>query len=131
MSINWRELRTAVHAIDSNAVSWTRKTVMVRSDNLATCALVNKQRSRQHAHLHQLARRLLYLCNTHQIKLFTKYIPGRENHVADHFSRQTLHPQNEVPLSREHFRALESMFGERKLDLFASYANSQVKQYFP
>jgi hypothetical protein len=118
MSINWRELRAMDHAIDSNAMSWTRKTVMVRSDNVTTCALVNKQGSRQHAHLHQLATSLLYLCNTHQIKLFAKCIPGRENHVVDHLSRQTLHPQHEVPLSTDQFLTLESMFGEKKLDLF-------------
>jgi hypothetical protein len=103
---------------------------MVRSDNVITRALVNKQGSRQHAHLHQLATRLLYLCSTHQIKLFARCIPGRENHVADHLSRQILHPEHEVPLSTDQFVALESMFGERKLDVFASSANSQVKQYF-
>jgi hypothetical protein len=96
MSINWRELQAVVHALDENAVSWRGKTALVRSDNVTTCALINKQGSRFHAHLHKLACKLLYLCQTHRIRIFARHVAGKDNQVADVLSRQTLNPQHEV-----------------------------------
>jgi hypothetical protein len=48
-SINWRELQPIVHALDENVISWSRKTVLVRLENLTTCVLINKQDSLVHA----------------------------------------------------------------------------------
>jgi hypothetical protein len=62
MSINWRELQAGVHVLDENAVSWSGKTVLVWSDNVATCALINKESSRVRVHLYKLPCKLLYLC---------------------------------------------------------------------
>jgi hypothetical protein len=130
MSINWRELQAVVHALDENAVSWRGKTILVRSDSVTTCALINKQGSRVHAHLHKLVCKLLYLCQTHRIRIFARHIADKDNQLADLLSRQMLTPQNEVQLPIEIFRQLEKEFGRRTIDLFASETNRQTALYY-
>jgi hypothetical protein len=128
-SINWRELKAVVIAIDQHAISWSKRTIQIRSDNMTTCSIVNRQGSRQHQHLHSLASKLAYLCDLNKIRLFAKYLPGKENTIADHLSRKTIHPQHEQRLHPQDFQLIEATFGKRTIDLFASNQNNQLPTY--
>ena len=130
MSINWRELRAVLHALEKNASHWARQIVQVRTDNMTTRAILMKQGSRQHIHLHALATKIAATCQTHKIRLFATYLPGKENQIADALSRIQLNPQHEAMLPKHHFKVIQQRFGNRSIDLFASHQNRQLPQYF-
>ncbi|KAI9484348.1 hypothetical protein BDB00DRAFT_943162 [Zychaea mexicana] len=73
-SINWRELRAVQHAIDQHAEQWQQQVIEIRSDNMTTCAIINKQGSHRHQHLHQLASKIFHHC--HRYKHCTIEEPG-------------------------------------------------------
>jgi hypothetical protein len=129
-SINWRELRAVVHAVDRHAMSWEGLTIQVKTDNITTCAIINRQGSRRYSHLQELANRLAYLSNVSKIRLLATYLPGIDNIVADRLSRKVLHPQHEMQLHPKDFRLVQQHFGPRSVDLFASQNNQQVATYY-
>jgi hypothetical protein len=98
---------------------------------VTTCALISKQGSRVHAHLHKLACKLLYLCQTHRIRIFARRVAGKDNQVADLLSGQALNPQHEVQLPIQTFRQLEKEFGRRTIDLVRVWkTNRQTPLYY-
>lgn len=129
MSINWRELRTVVHAMDENGLSWRRCVVKVRTDNITTFAIINKQGSARYEHLHSLAKKLAWICDVNKIRLFAVYLSGKNNAIADWLSRVKLNNQQELQLQKSDFTLIEEKFGKRKIDLLATYKNRQTEAY--
>ena len=105
------------------------KHVLVRTDNTATVAYINRQGGLRSRRMSQLARHLLLWSHKHLRSLRAIHIPGRLNRAADELSRQQsrpgewrLHPQS-VQLIWEHF-------GDAQVDLFASPENSHCQLFY-
>ena len=105
------------------------KHVLVRTDNTATVAYINRQGGLRSRRMSQLARHLLLWSHKHLRSLRAIHIPGRLNRAADELSRQQsrpgewrLHPQS-VQLIWEHF-------GDAQVDQFASPENSHCQLFY-
>ncbi|CAM4664548.1 unnamed protein product [Leuciscus chuanchicus] len=103
--------------------------VLVRSDNTATVAYINRQGGLRSRRMSQLARHLLIWSQKHLRSLRAIYIPGDLNHAAVELSRLRplpgewrLHPQS-VQLIWDHF-------GDAQVDLFASHDFSHCNLFY-
>ncbi|KAL0150943.1 hypothetical protein M9458_053755, partial [Cirrhinus mrigala] len=68
------------------------KHVLVRTDNTATVAYINRQGGLRSRRMSQLARHLLLWSQTRLKSLRAVHIPGELNRAADQLSRQPTHP---------------------------------------
>ncbi|KAI9490274.1 hypothetical protein BDB00DRAFT_917781 [Zychaea mexicana] len=97
---------------------------------MTTCAIINKQSSYRHQHLHQLlASKIFDLCHRYHTRLFATYLPGQQNTVADRLSRLTApsqYPQATASLSALSFQMIQQVFGPWTVDLFATYHNRKL-----
>ncbi|KAI2648193.1 ORF V: Enzymatic polyprotein [Labeo rohita] len=104
------------------------KHVLVRTDNTATVAYINRQGGLRSRRMSQLARLLLLWSQKHLRSLRAIHIPGLHNRAADELSRAALpgewrlHPQS-VQLIWRHF-------GEAQVDLFASPETSHCQLFY-
>ncbi|XP_077100160.1 uncharacterized protein LOC143751477 [Siphateles boraxobius] len=102
--------------------------VLVRTDNTATVAYINRQGGLRSRRMSQLARHLLLWSQKHLRSLRAMYVPGLLNRVADELSRAVLpgewrlHPQAVQLIWRE--------FGEAQVDLFASSETSHCQLFY-
>ena len=114
-SINWLELKTVhlglVHFLDL----LKNKSVMIRSDNLATVYNLTKQGGTHSPDLCYLAWEILCFC--------------RDHHIADQLSRAYKAIPTEWTLNKSVFRAVVNELGEPGLDLFATGLNNQLPVY--
>uniref|UniRef100_UPI003AAC1141 uncharacterized protein n=1 Tax=Centroberyx gerrardi TaxID=166262 RepID=UPI003AAC1141 len=65
---------------------WSRKSILIHSDNTAVVEILNKGRSRSPA-IMQFLRRLTLISAQHQFILRAAHIPGHHNSIADSLSR--------------------------------------------
>nr|XP_033936284.1 uncharacterized protein LOC117444996 [Pseudochaenichthys georgianus] len=65
---------------------WSRKAILIHTDNSAVVEILNKGRSRSLA-IMQFLRRLTLISAQHQFILKAAHIPGHENGIADSLSR--------------------------------------------
>jgi hypothetical protein len=86
--INVLELKAVVLAAEKWGPQWAGLHILVRTDNMATVAAVNKTYSRS-PELLLLIRELFWLSVIYNFKITTRYIPGVENVISDRISRLT------------------------------------------
>ncbi|XDV14355.1 hypothetical protein PO909_014626 [Leuciscus waleckii] len=103
--------------------------VLVRSDNTATVAYINRQGGLRSRRMSQLARHLLIWSQKHLRSLRAIYIPGELNRAADELSRfrplageWRLHPQS--------VQLIWDQFGDAQIDLFASHDSSHCDLFY-
>ncbi|XP_071781595.2 uncharacterized protein LOC139931867 [Centroberyx gerrardi] len=65
---------------------WSRKSILIHSDNTSVVEILNKGRSRSPA-IMQFLRRLTLISAQHQFILRAAHIPGHHNSIADSLSR--------------------------------------------
>ena len=70
---------------------WKGKSVQARSDNQAVVATINNQTSRDPAIMH-LLRCLFFFEARFDIVLSATHLPGKQNELADHISRNNISP---------------------------------------
>ncbi len=104
------------------------KHVLVRTDNTATVAYINRQGGLRSRRMSQLARHLLLWSRKHLRSLRAIHIPGLLNRTADKLSRAALpgewrlHPQTVQLIGRR--------FGLAQVDLFASLETSHCQLFY-
>ena len=84
--INVLELETVLIAADLWGSQWKNRCVLVRSDNMATVAAVNKGTSRSED-LMGIIQRIFWLSVKHGFRLKAAFIPGKCNILSDLISR--------------------------------------------
>jgi hypothetical protein len=87
-SSNFRELKTVLLMLERWGDKCEGRRVLVRSDNSTTVAAVNRGCS-QHEGLRELAEAIRLRCQTLNIKLAARHIPGLKNGLADALSRMS------------------------------------------
>ena len=86
MHINYKEAVCVILAVYRWASHWQNKTVIVRCDNTAAVAMLNKGSTR-HPVMMQFLRGLFWLSATFNFRIKAYHIPGVQNVEADHVSR--------------------------------------------
>ncbi|KAL0185479.1 hypothetical protein M9458_021176, partial [Cirrhinus mrigala] len=127
--INCLELLAVVLALRRFLPMLRHKHVLVRTDNTATVAYINRQGGLHSRRMSQLARHLLLWSQTRLKSLHAIHIPGELNRAADQLSRQPTHP-GEWRLHPQTVQLIWSRFGEAQIDLFASPESSHCQLYY-
>ncbi|KAL0149660.1 hypothetical protein M9458_055035, partial [Cirrhinus mrigala] len=126
--INCLELLAVLLALRRFLPMLRHKHVLVRTDNTATVAYINRQGGLRSRRMSQLARHLLLWSQTRLKSLRAVHIPGELNRAADQLSRQPTHP-GEWRLHPQTVQLIWSRFGEAQIDLFASPESSHCQLY--
>ena len=90
-NIATKELIPIVVAAAIWGKKWQGKFVQARSDNQAVVATINSRTSRDPSIMH-LLRCLFFIEASFDIVLSAAYLPGRQNELADHISRNNISP---------------------------------------
>ncbi len=102
--------------------------VLVRTDNTATVAYINRQGGLRSRRMSQLARHLLLWSRKHLRSLRAIHIPGLLNRTADELSRAA-HP-GEWRLHPQTVQLIWRRFGLAQVDLFASLETSHCQLFY-
>ncbi|KAL0149110.1 hypothetical protein M9458_055542, partial [Cirrhinus mrigala] len=127
--INCLELLAVLLALRRFLPMLRHKHVLVRTDNTATVAYINRQGGLRSHRMSQLARHLLLWSQKRLKSLRAVHIPGELNRAADQLSRQPTHP-GEWRLHPQTVQLIWSRFGEAQIDLFASPESSHCQLYY-
>ncbi len=102
--------------------------VLVRTDNTATVAYINRQGGLRSRRMSQLARHLLLWSRKHLRSLRAIHIPGLLNRTADELSRAAL--PGEWRLHPQTVQLIWRRFGLAQVDLFASLEKSHCQLFY-
>ncbi len=102
--------------------------VLVRTDNTATVAYINRQGGLRSRRMSQLARHLLLWSRKHLRSLRAIHIPGLLNRTADELSRAAL--PGEWRLHPQTVQLIWRRFGLAQIDLFASLETSHCQLFY-
>ncbi len=102
--------------------------VLVRTDNTATVAYINRQGGLRSRRMSQLARHLLLWSRKHLRSLRAIHIPGLLNRTADELSRAAL--PGEWRLHPQTVQLIWRRFGLAQVDLFASLETSHCQLFY-
>ncbi len=102
--------------------------VLVRTDNTATVAYINRQGGLRSRRMSQLARHLLLWSRKHLRSLRAIHIPGLLNRTADELSRAAL--PGEWRLHPQTLQLIWQRFGLAQVDLFASLETSHCQLFY-
>ncbi|KAL0163578.1 hypothetical protein M9458_039331, partial [Cirrhinus mrigala] len=127
--INCLELLAVLLALRRFLPMLRHNHVLVRTDNTATVAYINRQGGLRSHRMSQLARHLLLWSQKRVKSLRAVHIPGELNRAADQLSRQPTHP-GEWRLHPQTVQLIWSRFGEAQIDLFASPESSHCQLYY-
>ena len=103
------------------------KRILIHTDNQAVFFIINKAGSRT-ATIHDLCKQFLWYCITSAIDVHANWIPREQNELADFYSKEV--DSSDWKLRPDVFALLTDRFGTFDIDLFASYNNYQVKDYY-
>ncbi len=102
--------------------------VLVRTDNTATVAYINRQGGLRSRRMSQLARNLLLWSRKHLRSLRAIHIPGLLNRTADELSRAAL--PGEWRLHPQTVQLIWRRFGLAQVDLFASLETLHCQLFY-
>ncbi len=102
--------------------------VLVRTDNTATVAYINRQGGLRTRRMSQLVRHLLLWSRKHLRSLRAIHIPGLLNRTADELSRAAL--PGEWRLHPQTVQLIWRRFGLAQIDLFASLETSHCQLFY-
>ncbi|KAI2661198.1 ORF V: Enzymatic polyprotein [Labeo rohita] len=127
--INCLELLAVLLALRRFLPMLRHKHVLVRTDNTATVAYINRQGGLRSRRMSELARHLLLWSQKRLKSLRAIHIPGELNRSADQLSRKPTHP-GKWRLHPQTVQLIWSRFGEAQIDLFASPESSHCQLYY-
>ncbi len=126
--INCLELLAVRLALSRLRGRLQRKDVLVRTDNTATVAYINRQGGLRSRRMSQLARHLLLWSQKHLRSLCAIHIPGVFNRAADELSRAAL--PGEWRLHPQAVQLIWGRFGAAQVDLFASPETTHCQEFY-
>ena len=125
--ITAKELRAVLNALDSFHQRLQKKSVLkVITDNMSVRAVLNKGVSAS-PHLMRIYRMILERCLKQGILLQAEYIPTHDNVHADALSR--IDPSSDWSLPQHIFDEVQTIFGKRTCDRFASPESAKCRKY--
>ncbi len=126
--INCLELLAVRLALSRLRRRLQRKDVLVRTDNTATVAYLNRQGGLRSRRMSQLARHLLLWSQKHLRSIRAIHIPGVFNRAADELSRAAL--PGEWRLHPQAVQLFWGRFGAAQVDLFASPETTHCQEFY-
>ncbi|KAJ7986647.1 hypothetical protein DPEC_G00342060 [Dallia pectoralis] len=126
---NLLELETVQLVLTHFAPRLRGRDVLIRSDNRATVAYINRQGGVRSPVLHEAATRLWLWAHRHLRSLSAVHVPGRQNVGADLMSRGGPR-DDDWRLNPEIVSLIWERFGEARADLFAARENVQCRLWF-
>ena len=129
LHINILELRAITRALQDLFSLVLGRQILVCSDNTTVVAYINHQGGTQSEPLLQEVSQLLLWCQTHNIQLRARHIPGRLNVIADKLSRSHQIISTEWQINPQVVQSLFHLWGTPSLDLFATRHNTQLQMF--
>ncbi|KAJ8009733.1 hypothetical protein DPEC_G00094600 [Dallia pectoralis] len=126
--INLLELETVQLVLTHFAPRLRGRDVLIRSDNRATVAYINRQGGVRSPVLHEAATRLWLWAHRHLRSLSAVHVPGRQNVGADLMSRGS--SRRRLASEPGDRLLIWERFGEARADLFAARENAQCRLWF-
>lgn len=132
-SINVRELRTILFALQLHVPKFRGSAIKIYTDNITALKYVTKSGGTSSPILQGLALEIQELCNQYQLQIEYQHIPGIQNIQADRLSRlyqQKQQPLYEAQLTKKLFNQLQQQWGRRTIDAFANRTNTQLPTFW-
>ena len=123
---NIREITAVLLTLKTFKHLVTGKSVLLRSDNVATVAYINMQGGPSQS-LSAIATEIWEVLLTNNIQIKARFLQGLRNKTADRLSR--LSSKFEWILHPNIFQYLEKIWGKHTIDRFASHQTHQITTY--
>lgn len=123
---NYREIMAVYLSLRSFAPYIKGNAVTVLSDNVTTTAYLNHMGGPRHC-MSLVAKAVWALAHKLDISLAVRYLPGKDNVIADTLSR--LCDPYEWRLHPRVFNRINKAFGPHSIDRFASLQSTQLPRY--
>ena len=128
LHINVLELQAALLGIQSLCHKLRHCHLRIELDNTTAVAYINNMGGTHSVACNAITKTLLLWCKARGIWLSACHIPGKDNTVADSYSRkQSIH--TEWSLNVNVFSHLCEIYGTPSIDLFAARTNNQLPRY--
>ena len=127
--INLLELEAVARALQEFLPTLTGKAVRLFTDNTTVAFYVNKQGGARSQPLSVKAERILLWCQSHQIALSARHVPGKLNIVADALSRPHSVLHTEWTLVHSVLQRVWETFHRPMIDLFATQFSFRLQTY--
>ena len=126
--INVLELLAVEYGLKSFQSVLYGKHVKVLSDNQCAVTYLKNMGGSHSQVCNAVANWVWKWCKKNKVWLTVSYIPGKQNIQADLWSRK-FKDDTEWMLSRKVFKNITAIWGNPKVDLFASWLNCQIKPF--
>ena len=126
--INSFELQAVFFCLKAFCKNKTRLYVLLKLDNTATVAYINKKGRTISACCNKLAKDIWNWAKEQDIWITTSHVPGVKNTTADLRSRH-FYDNKEWSLNERVAKPLSDQFGKPEIDLFASRLNTKCTKY--
>ena len=126
--INYLELQAVYLALSSMLNNETDVHVRVMCDNVTAVTYINEMGGCKSAQCNSVAKLIWNWAIARRMWVSAAHVAGSANVDADHLSRN-LNLNLEWMLSSDTFQAIVNVFGQPKIDLFASRLNAQLETY--
>lgn len=125
---NLLELQAAFLALQAFEDLIRGAQVQLRLDNQTAVSYIARQGGTTSLPLLQLTTRIFAWAETRLEALTATYIPGRQNHLADHLSRN-FPTSSEWAVNRRYLEPIFSEWGTPSVDLMATSENAQLPRF--
>ena len=126
--INSFELQAVFFCLKVFCKNKTRLYVLLKLDNTATVAYINKKGRTISACCNKLAKDIWNWAKEQDIWITTSHVPGVKNTTAD-LRSQHFYDEKEWSLNERVAKPLSDQFGKPEIDLFASRLNTKCTKY--
>ena len=110
LHINLLEMKAVLLALQFFQQNCINNQVLIASDNTSVVAYINKQGRTKSVELCALMWRILTCCNSRNITLRARHVPGRLNVIADGLSRKNQIQSTEWSLSPQIFKKISKLW---------------------
>ena len=126
--INYLEMKAVLFGLQSLCSDLTDKHIRIQSDNTTTVSYINAMGGMKSNDCNVMALQIWQWANSRNIWLSSCHLPGVDNVVADHESRN-FDGSTEWSLNTKVFEDISNKWGPFQIDLFASRLNYKVQDY--
>lgn len=129
-SINVRELKTILFALQLHAKDYVGKKIKIMCDNITAIKYTTRSGGTSSPFLQDLAIKIQDICNIYNLQVQYQHIAGVKNIDADKLSRRQFNPLYEATIPQTVFHLLQKKWGPFRVDAFAARENTQLPTYW-
>ena len=129
LHVNWLEMEAVRLALRAFQSFLHQKAVLLCTDNTTVACYLNKQGGARSISLSLKAEEILLWCQSHQVLLRARHVPGKLNIVADLLSRPHMVLNTEWTIAHSVLRPLWDLWFRPHVDLFATRFNHRLPVY--